>query len=50
MLPWQYWIVTKSAFTIPVINKINTMEPQLSGPHLSGFLVNQTTEMTALLE
>ena len=29
----------------------NTVEPQLSRPHLSGFLViNQTTEITALLE
>ena len=27
-----------------------TVEPQLSGPHLSGFSVNRTTEMTALLE
>ena len=27
-----------------------SVEPQLSGPHLSGFLANQTTEMTALLE
>ena len=27
-----------------------TVEPQLSGTHLSGFLVNQTTETTALLE
>ena len=28
----------------------STVEPQLSGPHLSGFLINRTTEMTALLE
>ena len=27
-----------------------TVEPQLSGPHLSVFSVNQTMEMTALLE
>ena len=26
------------------------MEPQLSGPHLSGFSANRTTEMAALLE
>ena len=29
--------------------KFCTVGPQLSGPHLSGFLVTQTTEMTALL-
>ena len=28
----------------------STVEPQLSRPHLSGFSVNRTTEMTALLE
>ena len=27
-----------------------TVEPQLSGPHLFGFSVNQTMELTALLE
>ena len=27
-----------------------TVEPQLSGPHLSGFSDNRITEMTALLE
>ena len=29
---------------------IYTVEPQLSGPHLSRFSVNRTMEMTALLE
>ena len=28
----------------------STAEPQLSGPHLYGFLVNRITEMTVLLE
>ena len=32
------------------IKLICTVEPQLSGSHLSGFSVYQTMEMTALLE
>ena len=31
-------------------NCVDTVEPQLSGSHLSGFSVKRTTEMTALLE
>ena len=33
-----------------ILIPVCTVEPQLSGPHLSGFSVNRTTEMTALLE
>ena len=32
------------------LTQASTVEPNLSGPHLSRFLVNQTMEMPALLE
>ena len=32
------------------IHSVHTVEPQLSGPYLTGFSVNRTMEVTALLE
>ena len=39
-----------ACFSLCYTLETTTVEPQLSGPHLSVFSVNQTTEMTVLLE
>ena len=49
MISWNVDTITTVTF-VAVSYKMYTVEPQLSGPHLSRFLVNQTTEVTALLE